>query len=89
MTYSLMTTEPKIWASRCPVCGSRIKWSLNNSKAGSKSRAYCSKSIYASTTTFKLSDLNICNWSGTVVRQKDGGVRFKNFNGKWLREPLY
>jgi hypothetical protein len=79
--------EPKKWNNKCPKCGSSIRWNHWSSEDGSKSNAHCSNGLTASRVSVaSLQELNICFWKGYVIRQKDGGVRFKDANGEWLRE---
>ena len=86
MNYPLIN-EPKKWNSECPDCGSVIRWSLTSGKKSSKGVAHCSNNMVASRIDCgNLRDVNFCFWEGHVVRQNDGGVRFKNKDGNWIRE---
>jgi hypothetical protein len=33
----------------------------------------------------RLKDIKVCFWKGSVVRQKDGGIRFKNSDSSWIK----
>ena len=81
--------EPKSWNNKCPDCGSIIKWSLISPKSGAESVVHCSNNLAASRIGIQeLKDLKACFWKGYVVRQKDGGIRFKNKNNEWLKEII-
>ena len=89
MPYFNFDKEPKRWNNKCPKCGAEIRWYMNNCQEGSRSQVYCANNIRASVANvFSLRDLEFCFWEGTVVRQKDGGIRFSNKDGEWLREYL-
>ena len=83
-----MNVDSKIveWVNKCPLCYSQIVWSMPNGSKGSTCYARCSKSLFASVNVKSISEIKICEWEGSGVRQADGGVRFKNENGSWLRE---
>ena len=83
-----MNTDKKIteWNNKCPLCYSQIVWSMTNGSSGATCYARCSKSWFASVNVKSISDIIICKWEGTGVRQADGGVRFKGKSGDWLRE---
>tara|TARA_Y100000034_G_scaffold90657_1_gene109250 strand:- start:1979 stop:2251 length:273 start_codon:yes stop_codon:yes gene_type:complete len=84
---NLPVSEPKEWNNICPKCNSIIKWSLQSSKPGAKTNVYCSNSLFASRVGIEaLRDIKNCFWTGYVVRQKDGGVRFQNEKKEWLKE---
>jgi hypothetical protein len=79
--------EPKEWNNKCPDCRSVIKWGLTSSSVGSKAKVYCTNNAACSRVEITaLKDLKICFWQGFVVRQKDGGVRFQDKDGTWIRE---
>ena len=79
--------NPKEWNNKCPDCRAVIKWSLTSSKPGKKAGVYCSNNIACSRVEItSIADLKVCFWIGYVVRQKDGGVRFQNKDGSWIRE---
>jgi hypothetical protein len=78
---------PKEWNNKCPDCGSLIKWGLHSGTPGANTAVYCSKSLFASREiTLPLKDMRHCTWLGRVVRQQDGGVRFRDGHGRWLKE---
>jgi len=86
MTYD-HDKESKKWNDKCPKCGSLVRWSHWSSGVGTKSSAHCSNGLTASRLSIaSLQDLDVCLWKGYVIRQKDGGVRFKSADGKWLIE---
>ena len=91
MTYhNKLINEPKQWNNKCPICSSPIKWSLSASRPGAKAVAYCSKSPNSSRVEIKnLRETRICMWQGFVIRQPDGGIRFKEKNGGWIRQEHY
>jgi len=81
--------KPKEWNNKCPDCRAIIKWNLTSSEPGSKTRVYCSNSITCSRVEIiSPADLKVCFWTGSVVRQKDGGVRFQDKDGSWIREYI-
>ncbi len=77
--------EPRHFNSSCPLCGAQIKWALTPARPGAEGQAICTKSVKASQILENLRDCKGCAWEGVVVRQKDGGVRFMNRDGTWLR----
>jgi hypothetical protein len=86
MTFFNFDKKAKKWNNRCPECGSRIKWSLGLSRHGTESTVHCSNSLVASRLDMQsLEDLKVCFWKGYVVRQKDGGVRFRDKNKQWIK----
>ena len=88
MIYSF-SDEPKQWNNKCPECDSVIKWNHVSSKSGTKSIVHCSNNLIASRIHIKsLRDIKSCFWKGYVVRQKDGGIRFSNKNGEWIKQPV-
>jgi len=78
--------DPKKWNNKCPKCNSTIRWHLNSGKDGASASAYCSNSLTASGIYPSLKAINVCSWKGKVVRQRDGGVRFRNNDGTYLGE---
>ncbi len=80
--------EPRKWNNKCPICKSDIHWYMTNSRAGAKGSVYCANNIQASTLDASFIGKRICSWEGFVVRQKDGGIRFCEKDGTWLRELL-
>ena len=81
--------EPKEWNNKCPDCRSIIKWGLTSSEAGSSTKVCCSNNISCSRVEITtLDDLKFCLWTGLVIRQKDGGVRFQDKDGNWIREYI-
>ena len=77
--------EPKVWNNKCPLCGAKIRWRLTSSEPDAESTAYCANGTYASRISIKnLKSIKFCFWAGKVVRQKDGGIRFKNLDGAWI-----
>ena len=84
-TEFVFIDEPKQWNNKCPQCRSNIRWSLSNSKPGAEAGAYCSKGVYASRLDIRdFRKIRFCTWEGRVVRQKDGGIRFKDKDGNWI-----
>ena len=77
--------DKKSWPGKCPRCRSNIVWSLASSSAGASAHARCSKSIFNSVITNNLRKIEVCDWIGTAVRQKDGSVRIKDSDGTWIR----
>jgi len=76
---------PKEWNNKCPDCGSPIKWGLRSGEHGAKASVFCSNSLLASREIVApLKSAKHCSWAGYVVRQRDGGVRFRDQNGRWL-----
>ena len=80
--------EPRKFNSNCPLCNSQIKWQLASGTLGSVGTAICTKSVKASQIITNLHECPGCEWEGFAVRQKNGGIRFKNKNGTWLREHV-
>jgi hypothetical protein len=80
------SNEPKRWNSKCPKCNSIIRWHLNSGESGAAASAYCSNSITASGVYPSLIAIDICDWRGKVLRQRDGGVRFCNNDDTYLKE---
>ena len=81
--------EPKEWNNKCPDCRAIIKWSLTSSAPGSKARVYCSNNISCLRVEItSLNDLKLCFWTGFVVRQKDGGIRFQDKDRNWIIEHI-
>lgn len=84
--YNKSADEPKEWSNKCPLCSSPIKWSLSSSRSGAKTVAYCSKGPTSSRIDIKnLREVKLCLWQGFVVRQADGGVRFREKSGSWIK----
>lgn len=82
-------SDTKQWTNKCPLCNAIIRWSLSSGKKDSKASAYCSNSIHASRLDIKaLREIKYCKWEGFVVRQADGGIRFKDRDGKWIPEKF-
>jgi hypothetical protein len=80
---------PKEWNNECPECGSIVKWGLHSREHGAKASVHCSNSIFVSREfVIPLEDNDYCMWSGYVVRQRDGGVRFRNKDGQWIKEII-
>lgn len=71
--YGDMGKRYQTQVMKCPRCGGQIKWHC----AGSVGIARCLKSIDVSGTwsieEFK-SLRSFCNWSGEVVREKNGRI---------------
>ena len=86
-----MNIDNKIieWNNKCPVCYSQIVWHMTDGSCGSTCCVRCSKSWFASVNVKSISEIKICEWEGIGVRQVDGGIRFKNKNGNWLRETHF
>jgi len=77
--------QPKEWNNKCPKCLSNIRWRLRTSRAGATSFASCSNNLLASREDIKsLRGMKVCFWKGIAVRQKDGGIRFKDSNNNWI-----
>lgn len=78
--------QPKEWSNKCPKCRSDIRWSLSSSRTGATSVAYCANNLFSSRESMsRLKDIKVCFWKGSVVRQKDGGIRFKNSDSSWIK----
>ena len=78
------------WNNRCPKCRSCITFRLNSGEFGATSIATCQSNI-ASTRSFPKdkSDrrkMRLCTWKGKAVRMKDGSVRFRDSDGRFLIE---
>jgi hypothetical protein len=78
------------WSNKCPKCGSHISYRLSNGEYGATSAAICGKNI-ASTRDFpkdksERRKMKLCHWKGKAVRMRDGSVRFKDSNGRFLIE---
>ena len=77
--------QPKEWNNKCPKCNADIRWSLRSAKVGTKAVAYCANSLISSRESInQLREIRVCFWKGFVVRQKDGGVRFKSHDNSWI-----
>ncbi len=82
---SMYSGEKRDWSNKCPVCRSRLVWSMSNSSPGSTASVRCSRSATGSVITTSLRNISFCDWRGWGVRQLDGSVRIKNLDGLWIR----
>jgi len=78
------------WNNRCPDCGAHITFRLNNGEYGATSIARCGNNIGSTRDIPRdKSDrrkIKLCDWRGKAVRMRDGSVRFKDGNGRFLIE---
>jgi|TARA_R110000868_G_scaffold310765_1_gene571929 hypothetical protein len=82
--------DTRQWNNRCPECGACITFRLNNGDYGATSIAKCGNNI-VSTRDFPRDELErrkmkLCHWKGKAIRMRDGSVRFKDSNGRFLIE---
>ena len=82
--------DTRQWNNRCPDCGSCITFRLNSGDFGATSIARCGNNIM-STRDFPRNEserrkMKLCGWRGKAVRMRDGSVRFKNSDGRFLIE---
>jgi len=80
----------KEWNNKCPVCNACITFRLNSGEYGATSVATCGNNI-GSARDFprdksERGKMKFCDWRGKAVRMRDGSVRFKDGNGRFLIE---
>ena len=61
---------------KCPVCEGTVIWSMNNLEIGASSVVTCSNNASTSRIDWVVEGAVICEWTGKVVRMKDGSFQF-------------